>query len=308
MATRPTRQAKTGKTDVGVHLVRGDDPSLIGQAVHELLGELVGERDAAMVVEEHGGPGTPDLDIGVIIDAVTTPPFITDRRVVVVRDAGRLVAAEAGRLVPCLENPIPGVVLVLVAGGGTVPAALVKAVDRVGNVVDTAVGTGRARTQWLVDRLHDAPVRLDVRAATRLGDHLGGDLSRVQGLLDTLAAAYGPGAAIDTDQLEPFLGEAGSGGAVGPDRRHRRRRHRRRAGGSGAAARARWFPSPGRAVDPPPSLSGHVAARRRRRDVGRAGRHPPRHQERLPGPQGTRARSTDGPGPARAGGHPVGRG
>jgi hypothetical protein len=34
-------------------------------------------------------------------------------------------------------------------------------------VVDTAVGTGRARTQWLVDRLHDAPVRLDARAATR---------------------------------------------------------------------------------------------------------------------------------------------
>jgi DNA polymerase-3 subunit delta len=85
----------------------------------------------------------------------------------------------------------------------------VKAVDRLGTVVDTAVGTGRARTQWLVDRLHDAPVRLDARAATRLGDHLGGDLSRVQGLLDTLAAAYGPGAAVDSDQLEPFLGEAG---------------------------------------------------------------------------------------------------
>jgi DNA polymerase-3 subunit delta len=209
MAVRQTRQSKTGETDVGIHLVRGDDPSLVGQAVHELLGELVGERDAATVVEEHGGPGTPDLDIGIIIDAVTTPPFITDRRVVVVRDAGRLVAGDTGRLLPCLENPIPGVVLVLVAGGGTVPAALIKAVDRVGNVVDTAVGTGRARTQWLVDRLHDAPVRLDARAATRLGDHLGGDLSRLQGLLDTLAAAYGPGAAIDTDQLEPFLGEAG---------------------------------------------------------------------------------------------------
>jgi hypothetical protein len=48
------------------------------------------------VVEEHGGPGAPDLDVGIIIDALTTPPFITDRRVVVVRDAGRLVAADAG--------------------------------------------------------------------------------------------------------------------------------------------------------------------------------------------------------------------
>ncbi len=161
------------------------------------------------MVEEHGGPGAPDLDVGVMVDALTTPPFIADRRVVVARDAGRLLAADAGRLVACLEDPIPGVVLVLVSGGGTIPAALVKAADRLGRVVDTAVGTGRARTQWLVDRLHDAPVRLDARAATLLGDHLGGDLSRVHGLLDTLAAAYGPGAAVDSARLQPFLGEAG---------------------------------------------------------------------------------------------------
>jgi DNA polymerase-3 subunit delta len=181
----------------------------VGQAVHDLLGVLVGERDAATVVEEHGGPGAPDLEAGLIVDALTTPPFITDRRVVVVREAGRLLSADAGRLVSCLDDPVPGVVLVLVAGGGTIPAALVKTVDRLGSVVDTAVGTGRARTQWLVERLHAAPVRLDARAATLLGDHLGGDLSRLQGLLDTLEAAYGSGAAIDSEKLEPFLGEAG---------------------------------------------------------------------------------------------------
>ncbi|MGH9016872.1 MAG: DNA polymerase III subunit delta [Acidimicrobiales bacterium] len=204
-ARRPTPPAGT----VAVYLVRGDDASLVGQAAHELLGTLVGERDPAAVTEEHGGPGAPDLDVGSVVDALTTPPFITDRRVVVVRDAGRLLAADATRLLPCLEDPVPGVLLVLVAGGGTVPAALVKAVDRLGSVVDAAVGTGRARTQWLVDRLHEGPVRLDARAATLLGDHLGGDLSRLQGLLDTLAAAYGPGAAIDTDKLTPFLGDPG---------------------------------------------------------------------------------------------------
>jgi len=92
----------------------------VAQSVHELLGVLIGERDADAVAEEHGGPGAPDLEAGIIIDALTTPPFIADRRVVVVRDAGRLVAADAARLVPCLEDPIPGVVLVLVAGGGTI--------------------------------------------------------------------------------------------------------------------------------------------------------------------------------------------
>ena len=74
---------------------------------------------------------------------MTTPPFLTDRRIVVVRDAGRLVAAEAGRIVlACLDDPIPGVVLVVVAGGGTIPAALVKAVERLGSVIDTSVRDG----------------------------------------------------------------------------------------------------------------------------------------------------------------------
>jgi len=191
-------------------LVRGDDASLVGQRVHDLLGSLVGDNDAAMVVEEHGGSGADDLEVGIVVDALTTPPFLTDRRIVVLRDAGRLVAADAARLVACLDDPLPGVTLVAAGGGGTVPASFVKAIEHRGTIIDTSVGTGRARTQWLVDHLHDGPVKLDARAGSRLGEHLGGDMSRLRGLLDALAAAYGEGASIDIEKLEPFLGEAGS--------------------------------------------------------------------------------------------------
>jgi len=210
-ATEPAVKGEApGAARLGAYLVRGDDASLVGQHMHDLLGILAGEYDAAMVVEEHGGLGADELDVGMVVDALTTPPFLTDRRIVVLRDAGRLAAADAARLVACLEDPLPGVTLVLVAGGGTIPAALVKATERGGQVIDTAVGTGRARTQWLVDRLHEAPVRLDARAGSRLGEHLGGDVSRLRGLLDALAAAYGEGASIDVEKLEPFLGEAGT--------------------------------------------------------------------------------------------------
>jgi DNA polymerase-3 subunit delta len=192
------------------YLVRGDDASLVGQALHDLLGTLAGDGDAGMVVEEHGGSGGDELDVGMVVDALTTPPFLTDRRIVVVRDAGRLGAADGARLVACLDDPLPGVAMVLAAGAGTVPAALVKAVERRGTVIDTAVGTGRARTQWLTEHLHQGPVKLDARAGARLGEHLGGDVSRLRGMLEALASAYGEGASIDVDRLEPFLGEAGT--------------------------------------------------------------------------------------------------
>lgn len=182
---------------------------MIAQQVRSLLDQLVDGRDPTLVVEEHGG-AADDLDVGMVVDACTTPPFLVDRRVVVVRDAGRLTTSDAGRIVAALREPVPSITLVLVGGGGTVPQALVKAVAASGKVVDAAAGTGRDRSRWLGEQLKSAPVRLNAGATKRLSDHLGEDLGRLAGVLQTLAAAYGEGAAVREEQLEPFLGEAGS--------------------------------------------------------------------------------------------------
>jgi DNA polymerase III subunit delta len=190
------------------HLVRGDDPVLVAQAARRLVDGLVGERDPALVVEEHGTG--EELDAGAVVDACTTPPFLVDRRVVVVRDAGRLTASDAARIADALSRPVADVRLVLLSGGGTIPQSLVKAVGSVGEVVDASAGRGRDRGRWVAERLRAAPVRLDALAARRLEEHLGEDLGRLEGLLDALAAGFGPGAHVSEEDLEPFLGEAGA--------------------------------------------------------------------------------------------------
>lgn len=193
-----------------VYLVRGDDPSVLSQAVHGLLRRLVGDRDPSLVLEEHGGPSADDLDVGAVIDAWSTPPFLVDRRVVVVRDAGRLSAADAGRLVEILSDPPPMSVLLLVSGGGTMPQGLVKAAGAVGEVVDAGVGTGRSRVRWMEEQVGRSSVQLSHRALQVLTEHLGEDVGRLAGLLDMLATAYGEGSRVDLDELAPFLGGAGS--------------------------------------------------------------------------------------------------
>ena len=89
------------------------------------------------------------------------------------------------------------------------PQALTRAVGAAGTI-DTSVGTGRARAQWLAERVRSGPVRLEGPAAAHLSEHLGEDVGRLEGLLDTLAAAYGPGTTVSMDDLQPFLGVAGS--------------------------------------------------------------------------------------------------
>jgi DNA polymerase III subunit delta len=193
-----------------VYLVKGSDPSLVAQAAHGLTERLVDGGDPSLMVEEFGGPGVDQFDVGAVIDACTTPAFLVDRRVVVVREAGQLTAGDAKRLGEYLDDPLPTTALVLVGGSGTIPQALVKAVGAVGEVVDTSVGTGRARSQWLADHLKGGPIRLEGPAAAQLSEHLGEDMGRLEGLLDTLAAAYGAGATVSLDDLEPFLGAAGA--------------------------------------------------------------------------------------------------
>jgi len=192
------------------YLVKGPDSSLVGQAAHALVEQLVAGGDPSMMVEEFGGPGVDQFDVGAVIDACTTPPFLVDRRVVVVREAGQIVAADAKRLAAYLADPLDTTALVLVSGGGAISQTLTKAVGATGEVVDTSVGTGKARSQWLSDHLKGGPVRLDSQAHARLAEHLGSDMGRLAGLLETLASAYGRGATVSASDLEPFLGEAGA--------------------------------------------------------------------------------------------------
>ncbi len=199
-----------GDGDPPVWLVKGEDPAVVAQAAHRLVADLVGDGDASLSVEEFGGAAADQLDVGAIVDACTTPPFLVERRVVVVRDAGRLTAADAARMADYLANPLPTTVVVLMAGGGAVPASLSRAASRHGRVLDASVGTGRARSQWMADQVRQGPVRLDATALAGLSDHLGEDVGRLAGLLDALAAAYGSEAPITAEQLQPFLGEAGS--------------------------------------------------------------------------------------------------
>jgi DNA polymerase-3 subunit delta len=193
-----------------VYLVRGDDAALVAQAVRGLLDEVVGDGDHALIVEEIGGGAGDDVNVGAVVDACLTPPFLVDRRVVVVRETGRLLTADTPRLVEVVQDPLPTTVLILVGGGGTVPAPLVKAVGAAGRIIDVTTSKAGDRKAWLHDHLRAAPVKLEPRAAERLAEHVGEDLGRVEGLLGALSAAYGEGARVTADDLAPYLGEAGN--------------------------------------------------------------------------------------------------
>ncbi len=188
-------------------LVRGDNPSLVRDEVRRLVDELVGTADRALVVTELAGD---DYELGRLVDAAQTPPFLTARRVVVGRDVHRFTSADAvAPLVAYLADPLPSSDLVLVWESGRVPKTLLDAVTRAGGAALEA-SPGRDPKGWVTEHLARSGLHLDARARQLVVDTLGEDVARLRGVTETLAATFGPGARLTDDSVRPYLGEAGA--------------------------------------------------------------------------------------------------
>ncbi|MHB8467467.1 MAG: DNA polymerase III subunit delta [Acidimicrobiales bacterium] len=189
-----------------VVLVKGDDPALLAESVKAATDEALAGADRSLAVEELGGD---DLSVGSIVDAARTPPLLTERRVLVVRDVGRWTSDDVAPLVDYLGAPEPTTSIVFVAGGGQTSVRLLNAVKKAGAVVDAGAPSGRARTAWISEHLEHSPIRFNADAKRLVADHLGEELGRLPSLIATLVGAYGEGASVGPAELQPFLGEAG---------------------------------------------------------------------------------------------------
>jgi len=207
-----------------VHLLVGDEPSLLADAVHELIHELLAgeDRDFALVrLGEEDFRVDDGFSLAALVDAAQTPPFLTGHRVVAGHHLGRFSKADdLAPLLAVLADPLATTRLVLVWERGqsprqdrlgAVPKKLVEAVKAAGGTVhETGVPSGKAADSWLDERLNEAPVTLDRAARQLVHQRLGEDRARVVSVLHTLESTYGPGAKVTAAEIEPFLGEAGT--------------------------------------------------------------------------------------------------
>ena len=190
------------------HLITGDDESLVLSAIGELVKELVGDGDRSLMVDDFDGE---EYELRSVVDAAQTAPFLTDRRVVVARGMGRFAVGDVAPLIAYLADPLPSTALVLVGGGGRLPKALTDALKQAkATIVDTAPPSrAHERSGWFEEQITAAGLRLDAQAVQLLTGWLGEDAGRLQGVIETLLAAFGGTTLLRSNDIEPFLGEAG---------------------------------------------------------------------------------------------------
>lgn len=189
-----------------VTLIEGSDPALVSEALARTVDELLGGEDRSLALEDHAGD---EVDLAAVADGCATPPFLVGRRIVVVRDIGRWNTEEVAPLLAYLEDPLDSTALVLVAGGGQTPAKLAAAAKAKGQVVSTTVDSRKAG-DWILDRIRRSGLQLEPAAVSALRDHLGEDAGRLPSILQVIEAAYGREGRLGLEDIEPYMGQAGS--------------------------------------------------------------------------------------------------
>jgi DNA polymerase-3 subunit delta len=189
--------------------VVGTDATMVYDAVHNTVATALGDLDPSFALQDFTAKDVTltsgESALPRIMEALNTPPFLVERRVVVVRDAQLLVANEVAELTAWMAQPAPGAVLI-VAVVGAKSNKLVKAAQE---VLEVNVGSRIAdRVAFVKSKMDEYGVVIDHATAQKVAEQVGDDVARIDALARTLQSIYGT-APLVFARVEPYLGDAG---------------------------------------------------------------------------------------------------
>ena len=199
---------------MAVWVITGEE-ALAGLELTSLVDRLVGDNERSMMVDDFDLADSR-TEVATIADSLVTMPLFTERRVVVIRNIHAVTAenndpAVIAAVVAALENRAEQVDVVITATGRQ-PKVFSDAVKRAGaETIGTDVGTRlNDRIGFVEEALVGAGFTYAPDVPRMVSQWIGGDHSRLAGLVGTLVSTYGENAKLTRSDVEVFLGEAGS--------------------------------------------------------------------------------------------------
>ncbi|MZP28818.1 DNA polymerase III subunit delta [Heliobacterium undosum] len=209
-----------------VYLIYGDEPFLMSEVLEELTGRFAGQPGGEFNMDRLEG----DVTAETIAEAAQTPPFMAERRLVIVRDAPLLRAARgsdgadgegassgkgkgASRsktmepeapLLKYLSDPSPTTCLVFFSPSGVDKRKrLYKAIEKAGHAVEIKKLSESDVRNWAAQRAKAMKLPFEAEALNLLIDRVGDDLGRL---------------VLELEKLRNFLGEPSPTRRVTPER------------------------------------------------------------------------------------------
>ncbi len=149
----------------------------------------------------------PQIEAAAVIDICRQMPMMTERQVVIVKEAQAVKGAWCDKLARYAQSPNPTTILVVCGRGDTISSKeLIKAVSANGIVYEA-----QQVKEWQIPQLTESYIKskgltADPKALSMLSDFIGSDLSRLYNEIDKLSEILGKNAMVTPEAVERNIG------------------------------------------------------------------------------------------------------
>lgn len=182
----------------------GEDESLVNFYCQQLLDKLMEPSQRATGLFD---ADPKDVSISEVLDELRTVPFLTDKRVVLVRWADKFISQNRELLEKYFESPSPTGILILTVSNWDTRTKLAKKLASSGELITVAQPKGRQLQMRLIDYAQQAHgKKLTQNAAEILIEFAGDELPRLYSEVDKLALFADAEKIIDVQHIESLIG------------------------------------------------------------------------------------------------------
>ena len=188
-----------------IYVIAGKEDSLVNARCRALLDELLepSQRATGLFDAE-----AASVSISEVLDELRTVPFLTDKRVVLIKGADKFVSDNREWLEKYFDNPCSTGRLILTLRTWDARTKLAKKLTKAGQLINVTPPTRRELPQRLIKYTHDAyDKKLSRDAAGLLIELTGDELTRLYGEIDKLALFADAEKVITPKHIEELIGQ-----------------------------------------------------------------------------------------------------
>ena len=205
--------AKAKPTAAPVVVIFGDEEYQKASALRATLeSSLPPEADRRLALSEFDGTASEDQggpSLPAVMDDLSTLPFLTPRRIVLIRDADRFITQHRARLESYLAAPSPTGTLVLVCRAFPKTTKLYKAAVACGGCVyECRKLSAEKLSGFVLEQARALGKHIDPPLAGRLVELVGASQGGLAGELEKLALYVGARPSITADDIAALVGQS----------------------------------------------------------------------------------------------------
>jgi len=196
-----TKVKKSGEL---IYVIAGKEDSLVWAECEKLVDKLLGPQERAVGLFK---PEPFEVSAAQVFDELRTVPFLSNRRVVVIKNADKFVSENRQLLEKYFDNPSSTGILILTVSNWDSRTKLAKKLPKVGKLLSVTQPKAWQLPGRLTKYASDAHDKNLAKPAAELLIELSGDdVMRLYGEIDKLALFADNEKAITTKHVELLIG------------------------------------------------------------------------------------------------------